>query len=80
MASKKVTVTKAYIDSLKTERDSLKKELNETKSDLDKHRNFWTWLHREVVMIHGQGKAVSSSWLIEAMAKHFMRVKQWYWG
>lgn len=78
--SKKVTVTKAYIDSLKEERDRLKKDLAEIEADLKKHRNYWTYLLREVTQIHGKGNSVSSSWLLESMAKHFNNVNKWWWG
>ncbi|KHD88863.1 MAG: hypothetical protein OM95_07030 [Bdellovibrio sp. ArHS] len=78
--SKKVTVTKAYIDSLKAERARLKSELEEVKLDRDKHRNYWVKIYREVISIHGRGQHVSCPWIMESMAKHFNNVKSWYWG
>lgn len=78
--SKKVTVTKAYIDSLKAERDHLKKERDELAKDLNKHRDYWLYIYRETTKMHGRGETFRAAWLLESMAKHFNNVKQWYWG
>lgn len=78
--SKKVTVTKDYIDQLKRDRDRFQKERDELQDDLTKHRNYWTWLYREITVIHGKGNSASAAWLLESMAKQFSKVKTWYWG
>lgn len=77
---RKVKVTQDYINQIKRERDSLRKERDELLEDLNKHRNYWAWLFREVVVIHGKGNSVAAPWLIESMAKQFNKVKSWYWG
>lgn len=79
MKNKKVTITKNYLDNLKSDVASYKKERDDLRRDLEKHRSFYLYLLREIIKIHGQGKGVSASWLIECLSKHFNNVNEWWW-
>lgn len=74
-----VWLTKAYVDSLKSELQHLKAKNTELNNDREKHRNYFLKLLRDVIKIHGGGQAVNTTWLIEDLAKHFNSVERWWW-
>lgn len=76
---RKVKVNQSYIDQIKKERDDYKEKLRISEEDLTEHRNYVIYLLREVTLSHGKGNNISSTWLIESIAKHLNKVKRWYW-
>lgn len=77
---KKVTVTKAYIESLKNDKAKLEKQIEDLSSDLAKHRDFYVRLLRIYLNSLGKGEITSPAWIIEQLAKHLNTVKSWYWS
>lgn len=79
MKSKKVTVTKNYLDGLKSDRDKYKKEKEKIEFDRSKHRFYYLGLLKSTLSILGRGQSVDSEWLAKDLAKHMNNVESWYW-
>lgn len=78
--SEKVTVTKKYLDSLKTRNAYLEKENDELRGDRSKFREFFLKLLREQVTMNSKNEYKSTSAMILDLSKLLNSVHTWYWG
>ena len=80
MKKKKVTVTREYIDKLKSDLEYEKKKRSEAESDREKFRDFFLKLLKDNVLITAKGEYFSPSVMIEKLSKLMNNVEPWYWG
>lgn len=78
--SEKVTITKSYLDSLKSRNAYLGKENDELRGDRSKYREFFLKLLREQVTMNSKNEYKSTSNMILDLSKLLNSVQNWYWG
>lgn len=78
--SKRITVTKKYVDELKEQVQCLTNEIVTVRADREKHRSFYISILKDTLKILGEGKAVNSEWLSKRLAQHLNNVDSWYWS
>lgn len=78
--SKKVTVTKQYLTTLKDERDRLKKEIQTVREDRNKFRDFYVSLLKENVAMVSKNQYYSAESMILKLSKLMNNVESWWWG
>lgn len=78
--SKKVTVTKTYIDYLKRQIETSKAELEKVKADRGVFRDFYVTLLKDNVRIaKDENSYFSSGQMIIRLSKLMNSVESWYW-
>lgn len=80
MQKKRITITKEYLDAVKSERDHYKNDCEKVKIDRDKFREFYIMLLKQNVKMNSQKKYWSSETMITELSKLINRVEHWYWG
>lgn len=78
--SRKIKVTKNYIDSLKSEIQSLKEEKIEHEKDLRKYRIFFRQLLQENISMISKNQYYSSEKMVNKLSKLMNDVRSWHWG
>jgi len=78
--SKKVTVTKNYIDSLKFSIKELKDENRKIKEDREKFRIFCLTLLKDNVSMTSKNQYYSPETMITRLSRLMNMVDTWYWG
>lgn len=77
---KKVTVTKAYIDSLKSKIERLEKDNKEITDDRALFRDFFVALLKDNVSMNSKNQYYSSEQMIRKLSKLMNDVKTWWWA
>lgn len=70
--SKKVTVTKVYIDGLKNDLAAVRSDLRICEEDRDVFRREFASIYRDFTRILGEGKAINSLWAVEQDRKEII--------
>lgn len=76
---KKVTVTKAYIEQIKYERDRYKRERDEIERDRQIFRDHFLNELKTQTELLGKNQHYSPSTMIERLARLLNKVERWYW-
>ena len=78
--SRKVTVTRDYINDLKADRERLRKKLEDCEKDREKFREFALSMLKEQTTLLSNNKYYTPAHMIERLSKLMNRVENWYWG
>lgn len=77
--NKKVTVTKAYIDKLKSDVEFYKKEYEECRDDRKEFREFFLRLLKDNVSMASKNESYSTNAMIIKLSRLLNNVENWYW-
>ena len=79
MKSKKVTVTKRYIEDLKNKIKKLEQDLDSERNDVRLFREFFLSLLKEFVKMASKNEYYSAETMINKLSKLLNSVRSWYW-
>lgn len=77
--SKKVTVTKRFIDELKSSLDRKEVELAKVKADRDKFRRYFLSLLKQNISMASKNQYYSAESMINQLSKLMNEVEDWWW-
>lgn len=80
MKNKKVTVTKKYIDDLKSQRDGYKEQAEIYEKDLNIFREFFVNMLKSNVQVLSKNQYIPASTIILDLSTLMNRVQRWYWS
>lgn len=77
--SRKTTVTKEYIKSLKNRIETLEERLHKTEKDRQVFRDEFVSLLKQNVKMHSQNQYYSAETMILKLSSLMNRTESWYW-